>query len=138
MQIALVKPCMAARGNKKILVVEDDRFIQETLKVLLNMEGYEVDVANNGLEALNLLSSSSCPPDLIVLDLMMPIMNGLEFHKHIKNHPRWGAIPIILLTTDPRADERGKQMGARESLKKPVEMNRLLEVVYRECHSRAA
>ncbi len=82
--------------KKKILIVEDDVFISDIYQVKFSQEGYEVVVANNGVEALKKMESFQ--PDAILLDIIMPHMDGTETLKKIKSEERWKKIPIIMLT----------------------------------------
>jgi two-component system response regulator MprA len=104
---------------KSILIVEDAAEICSTMKELLETEGYEVTCAANGLEALRHLESTSALPDVILLDLMMPTMDGYAFREEQKKHPRLASIPVIVMTaaTDPQA--RVKDLGTQGMLKKP-------------------
>ncbi|HET6343273.1 MAG TPA: response regulator, partial [Myxococcota bacterium] len=72
---------MTQPSTNHILLVENDRDIQETLRELLTEEGYDVAMANNGQEALTYLRTASRRPDAILLDLMMPVMDGLQFRE---------------------------------------------------------
>ncbi|HST88389.1 MAG TPA: response regulator, partial [Ktedonobacterales bacterium] len=84
-----------------VLVVDDDRGLRETLRALLELEGYEVALAGDGLDALRALEGLS--PDAILLDLMMPRMNGEEFVQELSRRGRRAEFPIIILSADTRA-----------------------------------
>lgn len=88
--------------------------------------------ANNGRVALEMLASKQVIPELIFLDLNMPIMNGQQFLHHIKNHPDLAAIPIIIFSTsaDPRTIEETKKQGVRNFITKPDKFSRLKEVLH--------
>ncbi|NJK40494.1 MAG: response regulator [Acaryochloridaceae cyanobacterium SU_2_1] len=100
----------------KILVVDDEATIRRILATRLSMVGYEVVVAADGLEALDLFQSAE--PDLIVLDVMMPRMNGLEVCQELRKHT---GIPIIMLTALGDVSDRikGLELGADDYLPKP-------------------
>lgn len=117
-------------ARKGILVVEDDEGIRETLKVMLEFEGYPVTVSSNGKEALEALGKIP-EPGLILLDLMMPVMNGWECSEFIQRTPQWAAIPIVVLTAF--ADKGQALQNARSVLKKPVEIDELLRTVQSYC-----
>ena len=112
------------KKNNTILIVDDESDIIDLLSYNLNKEGYNIVSANNGLEATKLLSSKI---DLIVLDIMMPEMDGLEFCKFVKSEKSYSNIPIIFLTAkDSEVDEIiGLEMGADDYIYKPISIHRL-------------
>ncbi len=114
-----------------ILVVDDDPDIREALQAALEMEGYDVGVAANGREAWESLRSTP-PPGLILLDLMMPVMNGVEFLENLRADDRLRRLPVILLSAFPStaATVVSKSQGY---LQKPVELAKLIELVGRYC-----
>jgi DNA-binding response OmpR family regulator len=87
--------------DKTILLVEDDTAIREALSLVLENEGYKVSVVTNGREALDWLREATALPDLILLDLMMPEMDGMEFRKVQVMDQRLASIPVIMLTASP-------------------------------------
>lgn len=82
--------------SKTILVVDDEEDVVEVLRMRLSKQGYQVEVACNGLEGLEFVKHH--PVDLIILDIMMPVMDGTEMASHLKNEPRTETIPIIFLS----------------------------------------
>jgi CheY-like chemotaxis protein len=117
---------------KRVLVVDDDRVIQQLLEVNLELEGYEVvATASDGKEALDKIAELR--PDLVILDIMMPKMDGLEVCRHLKADPELADIPIVLLSA--RAQDmdvrEGLDIGADAYLTKPFDPVELLEVVGR-------
>ena len=82
--------------SKKILLVDDDPDFVDAVKAVVEAGGYQVDVAYDGKEALEMVAQST--PDLIILDVMMPVMNGHEACKKLKENPETQDIPVILLT----------------------------------------
>ena len=104
---------------KRILIVDDAVDICSTMQELLEAEGYEVTCTANGSEALRYLESTSALPDLILLDLMMPVLDGYAFRKEQKKDPSLASIPIVVMTaaTDPQA--KANELGAQGMLKKP-------------------
>jgi DNA-binding response OmpR family regulator len=106
----------------RILVVEDDAAISRVLQLELEHEGYEVTVARDGLSGLELALKE---PDLILLDLMLPRMDGMEVCKRVRAKSR---VPIIMLTAKDRIPERvaGLDMGADDYLTKPFSTEELL------------
>ena len=114
------------------MVVDDDRVIQQLLEVNLELEGYEVvATASDGREALDKIAELK--PDLVILDIMMPKMDGLEVCRHLKADPSLAKIPVVLLSA--RAQDldvrEGLDIGADAYLTKPFDPVELLEVVGR-------
>lgn len=104
----------------KILVVEDNANVQHILKYNLELDGHEVEKASNGEEALQKLDFK---PDLILLDVMMPIMNGLEACAKIKSNPDTALIPIFMITAKSQLVdiEEAFKAGANDYLTKPFD-----------------
>ena len=123
------------RGTGAILVVEDDALIRESLCDALESEGYEVAMACNGREALALLSVMPAP-SLILLDLMMPVMTGVEFLMAVRRAAVFATIPIVVVSAWP--DEAAKMSDQTQGyLKKPVSLNAVLETIETFCSARA-
>jgi CheY-like chemotaxis protein len=115
---------------KTILIVEDEKDIRETLQEVLEIEGYQVFEAANGREALNRLAE--CPrPGLILLDLMMPVMNGWEFLSAIKEQQSLSSIPVVVVTAAGEAvrSSRVQLQGVKSIVKKPVDLDQLLQEI---------
>ncbi|MGE6759521.1 response regulator [Corallococcus sp. AB049A] len=110
-----------------VLVVDDDPDILEALSEILEAEGFEIRRARNGKEALERLEPD--PPHLILLDLMMPVMDGWEFAQRMRQKPDFAAIPIIVLSADRNVGSKAKDIGAMGHLAKPFELNDLLSMV---------
>lgn len=119
--------------GKQVLIIEDSNDIQEILRQILELEGYSVLSALNGQEALDILQSSPQLPNMILLDLMMPIMDGFEFRKLQKMNPRFAGIPVVVITADGDIQAKKMRVGANDYLKKPVDIERLLDVVKQNC-----
>jgi DNA-binding response OmpR family regulator len=104
---------------KRILIVDDDAFIRRPLEFILREEGYRPETAANADEGLRAVES--CPPDLILLDVMMPGKDGLTWCAELKSDPRYAGIPIVLLSA--RGQERDRvralALGAADFLTKP-------------------
>ena len=113
----------------KILIVDDDVVNRDILKTRLEAAGYEVAEAANGEEGINL--AQKLPPDLIILDVMMPKVDGLLACRILKSNEKTKDIPIVMLTARSQQLEelRGWESGADEYLTKPCDHQRLLEVV---------
>ncbi|MFO7320665.1 MAG: response regulator [Chloroflexota bacterium] len=114
-----------------ILVVEDDPNLLEGIRTILELDGYETITAENGQQALELLHYNGSHPDLIISDIMMPNMDGIELLKAVRKEPRWLMIPFIYLTAkgDKTDMQRGKRLGVDDYLIKPFEAEDLLIAV---------
>lgn len=114
---------------KEILIVEDEPDIREVLRQVLEMEGYEPRTASNGREAMESLQSES-PPCLILLDLMMPVMNGWEFLEEYRKKSGLAAVPVVVVSA---VADRGKAPRADGFIRKPVELESLLATIKQYC-----
>jgi len=114
--------------NRSVLVVEDDAAIRESLSSVLLEEGYAVYEAGNGLEALELLIDKRLRPNLILLDMVMPLMGGADFLAAMEKEPELSGLPIALLSATKL--EKFSQR-ASISLAKPIEIEELISVVHR-------
>lgn len=116
----------------KILIVEDNLDIRYNIKMILEMDGYEVIEAGNGKEALDKLSKESLPPELIISDIMMPEMDGYLFYEEVSQHMEWCLIPFIFLTAKASKEDIrfGKMLGVDDYITKPFEDEDLLAVVH--------
>jgi CheY-like chemotaxis protein len=112
--------------SKFVLVVDDDPDLLDVTSFVIENEGMAVETARNGEEALALLRSGRLPR-LVLLDLMMPVMNGWEFLAAVANDPLLKGIPVVVLT----AAEHREVPGALEVLSKPMDLTELLRVVER-------
>ncbi|HWU89315.1 MAG TPA: response regulator [Kofleriaceae bacterium] len=120
-------------SNKHLVfVIEDDLDIRCSIVELLEESGYHTVGAENGAAALELLRAADRSPCLILLDLMMPIMDGETFHGELRKQPGWSTIPVILMSAYRDVAERAARMQV-EHLVKPVGVDELLEVTRRYC-----
>lgn len=119
------------KGTKSVLVVEDDQAISESIRDLLEFEGYRVALAGNGKEALQYLTTGA-PVGLILLDLFMPVMDGWEFLSELKrvNDSELVQPPIVITSAAGRAAEEVAR-DVDGYLKKPIELSSLLDTVSR-------
>lgn len=110
----------------RVLVVEDDPDIADLIRRYLQKEGFEVDVRAAGRDALNLISAN--PPDLLVLDLMLPQMSGLDICRSVRSDEKTASIPIIMVTARAEESERiaGLDQGADDYLAKPFSPGELV------------
>ena len=114
-----------------VLVVEDDPDLRHLMSRLLALEGFEPLVAANGREALDLLRAVPLPR-LILLDLMMPVMDGWQFRAEQRADPALAEIPVVLTTAVPHT-ERFNELHAAAILQKPWDLGELLDIVRRYC-----
>lgn len=116
--------------SKKILVVEDDEAIREVIKQVLEIEGYDVFTASNGREGVEILKRGKDLPGVILLDLMMPIMNGWEFIEAKREEKDLADIPVVVLSASGRTQI---PEGANAYFQKPIEVDALLKVAHDYC-----
>lgn len=117
------------RPIKQILIIEDDETIRELLKEIFQQEEVEVLEAQDGLVGLKTLELIKTLPDLILLDVMMPVMNGFQFLNHLQGSPRFSEIPVIVMSADPQARIRIKDYKISGLLQKPIDIDALLNLV---------
>ena len=111
-----------------ILVVEDDFDIRDTMMQILEAEGYRVAGAANGLEALERLRGGALP-SLILLDLMMPVMNGWQFRAEQQGDPAISGVPVVVISADASILQKATSIHADGFLKKPIQLDALLAAV---------
>ena len=116
-----------------ILIVDDDGSIREMLRLFLEMKGYTVSSAINGQDALDHLGQSAELPQLILLDLMMPVMSGVEFRAAQRQTPTLAGIPVALISADANLRESAPIVNADAYLSKPIDFDVLLATVERFC-----
>lgn len=126
--------------SDRILVVDDDPEIRDFVKANLESEGFEIEVAGSGPEALELAGER--PPALVLLDVMMPGMDGLTTLRHLRNDVPTANVPVVMLTAKPQAAERvkGLDLGADDYITKPFQIDELVarvrSVIRRAQHMR--
>jgi CheY-like chemotaxis protein len=108
------------RRRPRVLIVDDERKNRQLIEVVLGEEHYEISTANSGEEALAAILTS--PPDILLLDVMMPGMDGYQVATRVKGDPATARIPIIMLSalTDANSMNHGRSAGAEAFLAKPV------------------
>lgn len=124
-----------------LLLVEDEPNLLFGMRDILELEGYDVVIARNGVEALQHLNKDEDnPPDLIVSDIMMPFMGGIELLQEVRKHQHWVTIPFIFLTAkDQKQDiHKGKLLGVDEYLVKPYDPDDLLVAIASKLSRHAA
>ena len=115
--------------KNRILVVEDEESLLKLESILFTSKGYQVTGVRGGKDALTAIAQDA--PDLVVLDLMLPDMDGFEVCRSIKENPDTSAIPVVMLTAkkSSRDLERGRQVGADAYITKPFKSVKVLEVI---------
>jgi CheY-like chemotaxis protein len=112
----------------RVYLVEDDGDLRRTIGEALEAQGYDVVATANGAEALDALRRDEARPCLILLDLMMPVMNGYEFREVQRADPALSDIPVVVISAHARAG-----LDVDEVLPKPIGLRRLLTVIERYC-----
>jgi CheY-like chemotaxis protein len=121
--------------DRTILIVEDDRDIRESLADVIESEGFSVVTAANGQEGLERLRAMT-RPCLILLDLMMPIMNGGEFLAILRKDVVLAGLPVVIVSALPKDARHLAPLSHQGFVKKPVSLDALLEVVNQQCGPR--
>jgi len=118
---------------RMILVVDDDTDNREAVVAFLEGEGYAAEGAEHGEAALRRLRASDQSFCLILLDLFMPVMNGWEFRTQQLDDPTLAALPVVVISADRAAVEHSANLGAVDTMIKPIDFDRLLETVAQHC-----
>ena len=113
----------------RALVVDDSRAMRRIVGRILDDAGFEVLEAGDGQEALDLMATLEAPPELACVDWNMPVMDGLTFINHIRRHPQWRSITLMMVTTESEQDQivRALAAGAHEYLIKPFTAEAMVE-----------
>jgi two-component system, OmpR family, response regulator ResD len=122
-----------AAVRARVLVVEDEPTLREVIAAYLEDAGYTVDQAETGVQALDKMRQTR--PDVVVLDLLLPIMNAYELVPRMRSQPALAAIPVILFSAAQDLPNATEQLQPRASLAKPVDLDVLLAVVARVASS---
>lgn len=111
----------------KILIVDDDKTTRKMVSLILKSKGYEVVTAENGMEALQKLGLEKI--NLILTDMNMPYMDGIEFTKQVRANPEFAHIPIVMLTTEADEEEKNRayQAGVDDYIVKPATAEQIIE-----------
>lgn len=119
-------------GKGPILIVEDDPDIRDTIAQILEGEGFSTVVADNGKRALEVLASTP-EVQLILLDLMMPVMDGWSFRAAQREDAKIADIPVVVISADGDLRRQAAQIGVDGYLRKPLGIDALLEIAARYC-----
>ena len=114
-------------GSTRLLLVEDAPFLRYAFGRLLRLHGYDVMEANDGQEALDCVGDFQ--PQVVVTDLMMPVMDGVELIRRLRTDPNTADLPIVAMTADVtvQSERRAREAGAVDFLSKPIDLSTLLE-----------
>ena len=123
--------------TSRILVVDDDPDILEATTLFWRSEGYQVVTATDGQEALTKLAAEPWPA-LILLDLMMPVMNGLEFLTQLRQLPRGAEMPVMVLSAAHDGQRQAATLGVEDYLTKPYDLDLLIERISQRLSQRFA
>jgi len=118
---------VATNQRGDVLIVDDDPDIRDAVGECLRYEGYDVHSATDGRDALDRLEFG-LKPDVILLDLMMPVLNGFDVLEALRNRPEWKSIPVVVISAN-RGYQAADLPGAVSILRKPVSVDRLLAAV---------
>jgi len=110
--------------KRRVLVVEDDPLTARAIKMVLEWDGYLVDCAANGLEALNRLRQMEAKPDVILLDVMMPVLDGQQFRQQQISDPAFNDIPVVVATA-----ANNFSLDAADYVQKPFQPQELLRAI---------
>lgn len=125
---------MNLSSRKHILVVDDSADIQVLLKVILESNGYVVDCTSNGEEALTVLHSAEQLPDLIFLDIHMPVMDGRELQARLRGDARLSSIPVVVMTGEENMTPIDGVAPSGEVLINPLHLKSIVMVARRYSH----
>jgi DNA-binding response OmpR family regulator len=125
---------MKNSDQKQVFLIEDDHDIRSSIVELLEEEGIPIEWADNGEEAMKRLLAREEKPSLILLGLRLPVKDGFQFRKEQKAHPDLAGIPVVVLSADGKLKEKSAILGANGVLKKPVDIDELLNTVRENLH----
>jgi signal transduction histidine kinase/ActR/RegA family two-component response regulator len=123
----------AVAGTARLLLVEDNPVNQKVVLGILRKKGYRIDIANDGREAIDKLESAETPYDVVLMDVQMPVLDGLEATRILRGNPKWGGLPIIAMTAHAMTGDRERCLEAGMSgyISKPIQPANLISMVDR-------
>jgi CheY-like chemotaxis protein len=117
----------------RILLIEDEELLREGLKQILEEDGCRVAATADGAAAMELLRNGNFSPCMILLDLMMPVLDGWGFRAQQQQDPSLASIPVVVVSADGGVPQKAAALGASAYLQKPVDIDQLLATVRRYC-----
>jgi len=122
--------------QRRVLIIEDEKLIILSTQMVLEASGFSVSSAMNGEEGV--VKARECAPDLILLDIMMPGIDGWETLTRLKQDPQTADVPVVIFTAreHSRGHQRSAEMGAADYFRKPFEPDELIELVEKHCGQR--
>ena len=121
------------QAGRTAVVVEDDQIIVMLLEHMLSRRGFQVQTARDGRQALNFMETLPMPPELVLLDVMLPYLDGFELIRKIRQHATWKEVPIIMLTSKSQEQNivRALDTGANDYMVKPFRPEELMARIRR-------
>jgi CheY-like chemotaxis protein len=123
----VVEAATSATDTRRVLIVEDEDAIREVIRDVLEDRGFRVTSARNGAEALSVLDALR--PDVLVLDLLMPVMHGWDFMESYVEKTDGQAIPIVVVSVNPALPRSFNRFGVRQVVAKPFDIDLLIDAV---------
>lgn len=117
-----------------VFLIEDDQDIRSSIIEVLEDEGIPIDWATNGEEAMEKLLAAKYKPSLILLDLRLPVKDGFQFRAEQLGNPQLAHIPVVVISADGKLEEKTENLGATDLLKKPVDIEQLVNTVRKNLH----
>lgn len=125
----LLKQQVKEKAMTKILIVEDELHIQRLIRIILEKQSYEVELASSGEECLQVLAEMESAPDLILLDILMPGIDGMQILRNLKADSKFTEVPVVMLTALSQENIviEGIKLGATDYIRKPFHPDDLIE-----------
>ena len=127
------RPAVAPSSGVRLLLVEDNLVNQKVVLAMLRKRGYQIEIANDGREALEKLETAPRPYDLVLMDVQMPVLDGLETTRVLRRDPRWAKLPVVAMTAHAMTGDREKciEAGMNGYISKPVQPAHLITTLER-------
>lgn len=120
--------------ENRVFLIEDDQDIRSSIIEVLEDEGIPIDWATNGEEAMQKLLAAKSKPSLILLDLRLPVKDGFQFRSEQLSNPQLADIPVVVISADGRLEEKTESLGISGLLRKPVDIEQLVNTVRKNLH----
>ncbi|MCL5962323.1 MAG: response regulator, partial [Chloroflexi bacterium] len=116
--------------NPRIVVADDDPYVLDLVKMILEPEGFSVQSASNGQEALTEIAQQR--PDIALLDVMMPVMDGVRCCRELRKNPETSKIPVVVMSAGANLSKTAKEIGANGFIAKPFSIDDLIAILQRQ------